>query len=373
MSRLDRPAVARPRPRAPRISIPVVLGLGTARPRWRYAQSELAAFLARDLDPRSARRLRAAFRASGVRTRGSVLPDFGEGEPVLFRDGADPGTARRLEVYAEAAPGLGGAAARTALAAAKLPAAAITHFLWVSCTGFVSPGPDRELVARLGLSPSVRPLSIGFQGCSAGIVGLRTAGEIVRGDAAARVLVVAAELSSLHFQRNLRPGDVRGHALFADGAGAAVVAAAPAGAAAGSAGRLVLGESASRLLPGTTGEMSWTVGDRGFLMGLAATVPASVAAALPELVDSTVGDPAAIRHWAVHPGGPAVLDRVRDGLGLPEEALATSRSVLREHGNVSSATIFFVLERMAAQAEPGPGLALAFGPGLTAEALAFRA
>ena len=119
--------------------------------------------------------------------------------------------------------------------------------------------------------------------------------------------------------------------------------------------------------------MSWTVGDRGFLMGLSGKVPAALAGALPELVARAGGDAAAVRHWAVHPGGRPVLDGVRDALGLPPEALAVSRGVLRDVGNLSSATIFFVLQRIAAAGESGPGLALAFGPGLTAEALAFRA
>jgi predicted naringenin-chalcone synthase len=186
------------------------------------------------------------------------------------------------------------------------------------------------------------------------------------------VLVLAVELSSLHFQRSLRPEDLRGHALFADGAGAAIVASGVGTTGPLGAGQLELGRGSSRLLPGTADQMTWTVGDHGFLMGLASTVPASLAAAIPELVSRTTGGGDEVLHWAVHPGGPAVLDRVEEGMGLLPDALADSRAVLRDHGNLSSATVFLVLERVAARPDSGPGIALAFGPGLTAEALAFR-
>ncbi|HMB70396.1 MAG TPA: type III polyketide synthase, partial [bacterium] len=355
----ERAAAGRPRP--------IVLGWGTAVPGHRYRQAELAEHLSRPLDPRLARRLKAAFRGSRVETRHSVLPDFRAGvtNPVLF-DGAEPTTAQRLTVFRLRAPGLAEEAARAALEQGAVGPQRVTHLLFVTCTGFSAPGPDRELVLRLGLSPSVRRVLIGFQGCSAGIVGLRTAAEIVRGDSSAVVLVVSCELSSLHFQQNLKEGDLRGHALFADGAGAAVVAASDRARGRQNGVRLELGAGSSLLLPDSERDMTWDVEDTGFRMGLSSRVPDALAAGLPAHVRGITRG-TRVRHWAIHPGGPAILAHVAQCLGEPLESLDAAAEVLRTCGNMSSATIFFVLERMAGDAAPGDGVAMAFGPGLTVE------
>jgi predicted naringenin-chalcone synthase len=370
--------LAEPRPPEPAVP-PVfrarVLGWGAAVPAHRYRQAELADHLSRGLEPSLARRLRAAFRGSRVDARHSVLPDFRAGvtRPVLF-DGGEPTTAERLAVFRREAPELAEEAARQALEQAGVEPAGVTHLLFVTCTGFSAPGPDRDLVLRLGLSPEVRRVLIGFQGCSAGIVALRTAAEIVRGDPGAIVLVVSCELSSLHFQQDLKEDDLRGHALFADGAGAAVVGGTGAEAGAGG-GRLPaaieLGPGSSLLLPDSERGMTWDVEDTGFRMRLSSRVPDALAAGLPAHVRAVTGG-RAIRHWAVHPGGPAILAHVAGCLGEPLESLDAAAQVLRTCGNMSSATVFFVLLRIAAGADPGDGLAMAFGPGLTVESLAFR-
>lgn len=369
-----------PRPPAARVRLepaPRVLGWGTAVPSHRYRQAELADHLTRALEPRLARRLRAAFRGSRVDTRHSVLPDFRAGvtDPVLF-DGGQPTTAQRLAVFRREAPSLAARAAARALEEAAIDPTRVTHLFYVTCTGFAAPGPDRDLVLDLGLSPSVRRVLVGFQGCSAGVVGLRTAGEIVRGDPSAVVLVVSCELSSLHFQQSLKDEDLRGHALFADGAGAAVVGI---GGGAGGSGtdaaagrpRFDLGPGASLLLPDSERDMTWDVEDTGFRMRLSSRVPDALAAGLPGFVESVAGG-RRVRHWAVHPGGPAILAHVAACLGEPVESLAVAARVLRTCGNMSSATIFFVLREIARGGVPGEGMAMAFGPGLTVESLRFR-
>lgn len=346
-------------------------GWGHALPAHRYDQGALADFLAATMDSAAGRRLRAAFRGSRIRARHSVLPDFAAGAARrLFLPGRVPSTAERMRVFAAEAPGLAEAAARTALERSGIAAAAITHLVFITCTGFAAPGPDRELLVRLGLSPDVRRVQIGYQGCSAGIVGLRTAAEIVRGDAGARVLVVATELASLHFQEAPGDEDLRGHALFADGAGAAVVTAR--NGSRGSHAPIRIGRGASRLVPDSTDHMTWDVGDTGFLMRLSSRVPDALSAELPRFVRGMEPRADRVEHWAVHPGGPLILDRVRDALGLCDEQLVVPREILAAHGNMSSATIFFILERIAREGVPGPGIALAFGPGLTVEGLRFR-
>jgi predicted naringenin-chalcone synthase len=349
----------------------LVLGWGTALPRHVYRQAELAKHLAGFLDATQARRLRAAFRMARIDTRCSVLPDFSPrcSEVALF-DGTPVSTERRMAAFARESPPLAIAAARAALDDADVTASAVTHVLFITCTGFVAPGPDRDLALGLGLRTDVRRLQIGFQGCSAGIVGLRTAAEIVRGDPNAVVLVVAVELASLHFQQPLSEADVRGHALFADGAGAAIVASRPPEGGGGAGPLVRLGESRTRLVADSAEDMSWEVGSTGFRMGLSSRVPDVLAAALPGFAAELGAESAT--HWVIHPGGPVILDRVASCLELPEDAVAISRRVLRRIGNVSSATVFFVFRELLETASSGHGIAMAFGPGLTAEGLRFE-
>lgn len=371
--------------------MPRVLGWGTALPPYRYLQEEIAGWLASTLDPRRARRLRAAFRGSGIESRSGCLPDFAKGctEPRLFR-GASPSTGDRMAAYREEAPALACQAARRALEAARVSATRVTHLFTSTCTGFAAPGPDQDMVENLGLPPTVRRVLFGFQGCSAGIAALRTAAEITRGDPAAVILVVAVELSSLHFQPSVPEEDLRGHALFGDGAGAAVVAGpalhSTSGALPGDAPHddapleVRLEHGCSRLVLKTREHMTWAVGDHGFLMRLSAEVPETLGALLPDFVRELRGPSARGEHppnesselWAVHPGGPAILDRIESSLALSPADLHPSRIVLRRNGNMSSATIFFVFEELLRTARRGAGNALAFGPGLTIEGLRFH-
>ena len=203
---------------------------------------------------------------------------------------------------------------------------------------------------------------------------LRVAAQAVRADPAARVLVVALELCTLHLQESRELEQVLSFLLFGDGAAAALVTAEPHG--------LRLGAFRSATVPDTAELITWRIGDQGFDMRLSGRVPAAITAALrveaarnePDGLLAGV-DPAGF-HWAVHAGGRTVLDAVAAGLDLPADALGHSRAVLREIGNVSSATLLFVLGRMLAQsragAAAGPGMALAFGPGLSAEGFQFE-
>lgn len=354
---------------APSFTGPVVRGLAGAVPSFTYDQEAVAEFVSRPLGEATRRRLRPVFAGAGVARRHSVLPDFGGGEARLFR-GANPDTAERMRVYAEEAPGLGARTASAALREAGCAPTDVTHLLWVSCTGFAAPGPDRALGREIGLSPAVRTLLVGFQGCSAGIVALRTAAELVRGDPRAKVLVVSVELCTLHFQAEMSADDVRGHALFADGAGAALVAAGVGDSRSAEAPAVALGGGASELLAGTEDDMAWDVTAAGFRMRLSSRTPRALAARLPDFVArSGRGEP--VGRFAVHPGGAAILERVSECLSLSSDELRVSHDVLRDYGNLSSATIFFVLDRCRREAGAGSGLALAFGPGLTAESLEF--
>ncbi len=313
---------------------------------------------------------------SGILSRFSCLPagDLARGEvdaTGFYRPGAFPTTAARMRRYEREALPLALAAAR-GLPPSEL--ATVTHLVVASCTGFSAPGLDLQLAQALDLRPDVQRTTIGFMGCAAAMPALRLARATVRSEPDSVVLVVCCELCSLHLQESPELGTVLSFLLFADGAAAALVSARPQG--------LALEDFRTQVLPDSAGEITWHVGDGGFDMHLSGQVPLRIASSLraerarPDAHGLLRGDPTtAVDLWAVHPGGRTVLDAVAHGLALPEAALDDSRAVLEACGNMSSATVMFVLARMLRRAETldgARGLAVAFGPGMVAESLRFR-
>ena len=286
----------------------------------------------------------------------------------FFQRGRFPNTAARMRKYDGWAVDL----AEEAIAALGLTGsdcAAITHLIVGSCTGFAAPGLDLQLAARLGLSRSVKRMVVGFMGCSAAVPVLRAAQDAVRADPDARVLTVNLELCTLHLQETSDLETVLSFLLFGDGCAAALVTADETG--------MALDDFRAAVIPDSADLITWHIGDQGFDMRLSGKVPQRIADAL-RLERGGDGDgllrgegTQAIEHWAVHAGGRTVLDAVEIGLALPFEALRHSRAVLHDFGNMSSATVLFVLARMLGGA-PGRGMAMAFGPGMVAETFRFR-
>ena len=359
-----------------------ILDIATATPSHEYTQADSASLalslLPADIDPRAVSALERVYANSGIERRRSVLPDFGVGgsERRLFPPSPDlrpePSTAVRNAVYVEEAPRLAKRAVSSLLEGLGEEAGGITHLVTASCTGFSAPGWDYELLRDLELPAHTARFHIGFMGCYAAFPALRLADHIVRSEPEARVLVVALELCSLHYAIDASQDALVANALFADGCAAALVTGEGTGGRAGK-GRpsLSLGPFASRIVPGTTGEMAWLIGETGFSMRLSPRVAASLGRSAGQIVDGLASGAGLarrdIRHWAVHPGGSAILDAFDRALRLEPEDLAPSRKVLREHGNMSSPTVLFVLERLLREGAPGPVFASAFGPGLTAE------
>jgi len=323
------------------------------------------------VEPRHAALFDRMAARAGITHRWSVLPGSAGRSPVDaggFYADALPGTAARMAIYAEAAPALALAAIDDLATRVELDG--ITHLVVASCTGFVAPGIDQIIAARLGL-PTAERLLIGFMGCYAAVVALRTARHIVRSDPTARVLVVTVELSTLHLQATHEIEPLLAMLHFGDGAAAALVTSADADARG-----LMLGAPFAATLPDSEALIRWTITDTGFAMHLDGAVPGRIATALhdPALVATlTDGAPAQDLFWAVHAGGRSILDAVQGALALDGTALAASRAVLSDNGNMSSATLMFVLARLlAAPPAVEQGVALAFGPGLAAEGLRLR-
>lgn len=361
----------------------VIHGLGTAHPPDALAPADglaLARFLAGP-DVRTSTWLGPIYESSGARSRfqvigGPVVRDVLNGTtasgspflPTAENDGIGPTTAERMAIYAKEAGPLAVRAASAALAESGFDAHSITHLVTVSCTGFVAPGVDFALITELGLRPTVARTHVGFMGCHGALNGLRVANAFASADPSARVLVCAVELCSLHYYYGSAADKLIANAIFADGA-AAVVGAAGGGAA------FTLVASGSCLIPNSADDMGWTVSDHGFEMALSRRVPALIAAHLRAWLESWLSDNgltlADVKSWAVHPGGPKIVSAVEGALALPAEALAPSRGVFAEYGNMSSPTVLFILQRLRASGAPRPCVALGFGPGLVAEAALF--
>jgi predicted naringenin-chalcone synthase len=357
-----------------------ILGLGTALPSRGVTQQRAAEHArARCCETAHQERLLATlYRRSGVARRQSVVVggDQSSEQSRFFplpKHEADigPTTAERLARYAADAPQLAHQAARSALDDAAWRADHITHLVTVSCTGFSAPGFDIALMKRLGLSAEVQRTHVGFMGCHGALNGLRVASAMADAQPGAVVLLCAVELCSLHFGYGWNSDRVVANALFGDGAAAAVIAASPV-AMNGRSAIWSVRASGSAIVPDSEDAMTWTIGDHGFEMTLSPAVPNLIEAQLPSWLDAWLDrcgvTRSRIASWAVHPGGPRILDAVQTALALPSDALDVSRSVLNDFGNMSSPTLMFILERLRSRRSECPCVALAFGPGLTIEA-----
>jgi len=330
------------------------------------------------------RLVRTCFDSAAIDTRHTSVAEMSvdfRGDTKVFYDAdtgllLSPSTKVRNELFTAESTKLFIEAAGKALAACEgLDAADITHVITVSCTGFFNPGPDYKIVRALGLDPSVQRYHLGFMGCYAAFPALRAAKAFCDAQPDAVVLVVSAELCSLHVRTSNNPDTIMGSSLFADGAAAAVVTARELPT---THPVIELDHFETVLTPVGEDSMAWNIGDEGFEMVLDSYVPhiiddhivdalAPLLAHEPGLGDRPFTD---IRHWAIHPGGRSILDKVEAKLQLSAEQLIPARETLRNYGNMSSATVMFVLKHILElpATEPRENIcAMAFGPGLTVE------
>lgn len=304
---------------------------------------------------------------SGIAHRYSFIQPAGDGTVVdadgFYRPGSFPDTAARMKKFEVCAPELAVQAAEKLLA--DEDRSRITHVIVTSCTGFSAPGIDLALIKRCGLKPSVERTMVGFMGCYAAINGLKLARHIVRSEPKARVLAVNLELCTLHLQETDNLEEILSFLLFADGCAAALVTAEPKG--------IEIFSFNAALVPDTHDLIRWGIGRQGFDMVLSGRVPGAIRNALIRSRDEILAGANDIELWAVHPGGRTVLDAVEQAFVLEPAALAASRSVLNDYGNMSSGTVMFVLNRIMQAAQKGQhGCAMSFGPGLVAETMMFR-
>ncbi|MFM2250676.1 MAG: hypothetical protein RLZZ358_1603 [Bacteroidota bacterium] len=348
-----------------------IVSIGLSNPGTPIPQAEISRFMqvAHQLDPQERRKLDFLYRKSGIDSRHSVLDDFQKEEVsdfTFFPKNKElnpfPGTAARMQVFEEKGPELAEQAVRSALLQAKVEANSLTHLILISCTGMVAPGLELDLMRRLGIPSSVERYCIHFMGCYAAFTGLRLADQLVKANPKARVLVVSVELCTLHFQKEYTEDNLLANSLFGDGAAAAVVMQSEKG--------LQIKNYFSEVLWEGEKDMAWKIGDFGFEMRLSQYIPSLLNQGIRRLRDlfEAKFNFSKVRHVAIHPGGKQILIQVQEAFGLSPEVNQHALEVLRTCGNMSSASILFVLERMLQDSSiQGDILALGFGPGLTLE------
>lgn len=358
-------------------SSPRIVASGTAHPPHIFSQDAIrdqlrAHVLGPDWERRPetaerGRQIARLFAASRVERRQSVvnLPEYYS---------RPRGTGERMADYAAHSAPL----ARTALEACladttRHTARDITDFFVVSCTGYSAPGLDILLARDLGMPRDVRRVVVGHMGCFGALVGLREALAAVRARPDAVAAVLTIELPMLHFTPTLDPEVLTSFALFGDAAAAVLLSAGP-----GARGPELVDTYCVADFD-AAGQMSWTITDAGFVMGLSPRVPVTlrrnILPAMDHLLSPHGLTPRDVTHWLIHPGGPSILEAIQGKLELSAEQMALSWQVLAEHGNCSSATVLLMLDELlrSGRARPGEwGVMMAFGPGLTLETCLLR-
>ena len=365
----------------PQHSLPLayIRHIETLVPEISYPQSVAAEVLSsRTESERTRRYIKRVYSESGIDKRHSVIPDFlpGSTGSGLFvnLDGSirEPTTGERNKVYVDEARRIIPEIARKAMQnCAGVDADEITHVITVSCTGFFNPGPDLLVIDALDLSPKVHRYHLGFMGCYAAFPALKMAAQFCDLDDTANVLVVCLELCSLHLQNKDDLDSIVANSVFADGAAAAVISSRPP--APGERGFL-LDHFACNLAREGIEDMAWDIGDHGFNIVLSKYVARIIGAGIRELMNEVFSGvpltPQEITYWAIHPGGRAILDKVEAGLELDPDQVQASRDTLATFGNMSSATVLFVLSSILdseTTKDQDAVCAMAFGPGLTIE------
>ncbi|GIP00352.1 naringenin-chalcone synthase [Paenibacillus lautus] len=356
-----------------------ILGMGTALPAHSVAQSDIAELIASTLQdkPDLARFARRVFRSCGVETRYTCEPNYlGPLEECRYLPSHDesdiPTTEERMDTYKREGLPLGIEAAEQALKDAGMSPDRITHLITVSCTGQYQPGMDVLLIRHLGLSRRVNRLPLIFQGCAAGLKAIQMARDVVIGAPGSQVLIVCVELCTLHFQPVKEREALFAASFFGDGASSCVIGHP----ATNHRHYLELGSGYSVLLPDSTEDMTWEVGNTGFDLFLSPRIPKLLGIHLEEELRVLLKGDKLPELWAIHPGGRGIVDSVQEVMGLTDEQTKYSRDILRTAGNLSSVTILFVLSAMRKEMQEmnkasTEGVAMAFGPGLTAELMRF--
>lgn len=351
-----------------------ITSIGTAVPEHQYTLESFIAWAeATHQSPVSKRKLQFLAKDAGIDTKHTVVDDFSyNGQGNLYRwngEGyADPQTTKRLENFLPLATKLGVAAVKECLNSRNLETSDITHIIAVSCTGVQAPGLEVALHKALGLSSQVERMAVNFMGCYAAFHAFKMADYICRANPSSKVLIVSVELCSLHFRNDDTNDNLLSTILFSDGAAAAIVE----GEKPKNIPSFQWRAFHSALILEGENDMGWHIGNGGFEMILSSRIPQHIGnhihTAYRELLGKCTVSASDVKGYAIHPGGKNILRAFADAIGCGEDDLHVSFDVMRRYGNMSSATILFVLKDILHGDHPdGHYYSAAFGPGLTVE------
>lgn len=316
------------------------------------------------------RKMRFMYSQSGIKQRYSVIPDYSR--PVhdwKFYPQTEslepfPALEQRMAIYNRQAPLLSVDAIRNCLDNIHNHKD-ITHLITVSCTGMSAPGLDLQVMELMDFEKNIFRTSVNFMGCYAAIHALKIGDAICRTDKKAQVLIVCTELCTLHFQREATLDNITSSLLFGDGSAAILMTSAES-----EVPGLYIDGFYSEIIAKGKRDMAWELSSTGFLMTLSGYVPDLIEEDFLAVVQRATGgdDLSSISHWCMHPGGKRILEAISNSTGIDADALHHSYNVLQQYGNMSSASVVFVLKEIMQQKTPVPKLfSAAFGPGLTVE------
>lgn len=350
-----------------------LVSIGTSNPGQGIPQMTIRDFMkiAHGLDERESRVLNFVYKQSGIAQRYSVLEDFKHNDPqnfVFFPKNKElhpfPSTKRRMEVFQAHGFDLARNAISECLKKALAYPNEITHLILVSCTGMFAPGLELKIIHEMGFATDTERYAIHFMGCYAAFNALKLADKICTASPQAKVLVVSVELCTIHFQKDFTEDNLLANAIFGDGAAAALVTKATTG--------LRIRKYDSQLFKNGEEDMAWSIGDFGFEMRLSKYVPELLHMGLHQIQNhlERIFQLSEIRNFAIHPGGKQILKKVEEAFGIQWDNNSFSHDILNSYGNMSSATILFVLKKwLETDKTSGPILAMGFGPGLTLETM----
>jgi predicted naringenin-chalcone synthase len=351
-----------------------IISIGTAVPAYCHQQMDILQFMQRVYASSEAekRKLRFLYQQSGISQRYSVIPDYSsktqdwEFYPQTENLEPFPSLEQRMVVYNKQSPLLSIDAIRNCLHDEAYQYE-ITHLITVSCTGMSAPGLDLQVMELMELEKNIFRTSINFMGCYAAIHALKLADALCIADPKAHVLIVCTELCTLHFQRDTTIDNITSSLLFGDGSAAMLVCADDS-----EKKGIHISGFYSEVIPKGKKDMAWELSSSGFLMTLSGYVPELIEEDFLEVVTRSLKNSslqlADIDSWCIHPGGKRILQAIEHSLGLSKEQLASSYQVLNQYGNMSSATILFVLKELLSSSQSRKNIfASAFGPGLTME------
>ncbi len=354
----------------------MLLDIATASPPFKVDQNVAAAELKKRMavSPVGGRMIDMAAHHSGIAQRFLVIPDGDQhAEKKFYSNGSGylvPDTKTRMDEYERWSKSLAADAVERVLSTTGTDPGEIERLITISCTGFFAPGLDHYLIERFQVPATVKRTNIGFMGCAASLIGFNSVLESKSAaqSAESKTLLLSVELCSLHLQTEPTRDNILANMIFADGCAAALFGNVAA------AGGLDLLWTSSYLFRRSSEYMGWKIGNVGFEMILSSDLPKIILnEAVPRLKDILVGlgiPPETIVHWALHPGGRAILDSLQSGMQLTDEQMLPSRTVLKTYGNLSSASILFVLKEILSNSSLKKDdlvCAVAFGPGLTME------